>query len=166
MLIILIGMCYSGKTTIGKILSRRLGVPCVDFAELFEQKFGKTELEYLSDHGKKYFKEAEQHLMKKNYDNQVLSLSGSSIYYEEEMLKLFNDKNVKVIFLNPLLDVINKRRHDEGLERPILYPEGIKDFESLFIQRYGLYNKYANFVINIGADQSPQDVVSEIIDII
>jgi shikimate kinase len=166
MLIILIGMCYSGKTTIGKILSRRIGLPCVDFADIFKQKFGKTELEYLSDHGKKYFKEAEHHLMKKSYDNQVLSLSGSSVYYEEEMLKLFNDKNVKVIFLNPSLDTINKRRKNEGLDRPILYPEGIKDFEFLYKQRYGLYTKYANVVINIGDDQTPQDVASEIIDII
>tara|TARA_B110000908_G_scaffold172283_1_gene238788 strand:+ start:7527 stop:8027 length:501 start_codon:yes stop_codon:yes gene_type:complete len=162
MLVILIGMCYSGKTTIGKGLSMRLGLPSVDFAELFKQAFRKTELEYLKDHGKKYFKEAEHHLMKKSYDNMILSLSGSSIYYEEEMLKLFNDKNVKVIFLNPTLDVIKKRQADEGLDRPILYPDGINNFDELYKERYGLYTKYANFILNIDESQTPSDVVSEI----
>ena len=155
-------MCYSGKTTIGRLLSERLCVPWYDFAELFKQKFKKTELEYLKDHGSKFFKEAELHLMKKKYDKMILSLSGSSIYYEEEMLRLFEDKNVKVIFLNPPLDVINKRRKAEGCERPIVYPPGINSFDELYKERYGLYSKYANIVVNIGEEHVPDDVASDI----
>lgn len=162
MLVILIGMCYAGKTTIGRLLSLRLGVPAVDFAELFAKKFRKTELEYLKDHGSKYFKEAELHLMKIKHDNIILSLSGSSVYYEEEMLRLFNDKNVKVIFLNPPLEVIKKRRDVEGEDRPILYPPGINNFDELYKERYGLYTKYANVIINIDGNQTPAEVASDI----
>ena len=162
MLVILIGMCYAGKTTIGKLLSLRLGLPTTDFAELFVQKFRKTELKYLKDHGPKYFREAELYLMKKKYDNIILSLSGSSVYYEEEMLRLFNDKNTKVIFLNPPLDVIKKRRDDEGEDRPVLYPAGINNFDELYKERYGLYTKYANVIINVDGNQTPAEVASGI----
>lgn len=164
MLYILVGMCYSGKTTIGKLLGNRLMIPSVDFAELFKKKFNQTEMEYLGEHGKRFFKEAEAKIMSKDYDNMVLSLSGSAIYQEESMERLKEQKNTKVIFLDVPLEVVKQRRSMENKDRPILYPEGIDTFEDLYIHRRPLYSKYANIVVPITSKDTPQDVLDLIIE--
>jgi len=160
MLIVLVGMCYSGKTTIGKLLSNRLFVESVDFADLFKKRIGKTELEYLNDHGKKYFKEAEQKVMSSSYDNMILSLSGSAIYQEDEMKELA--KKATIIFLDAPLEVILDRQQKEGKVRPILYPDGIDTFEELYNQRRPLYSKHANIIVPIHKDDTPNNILERI----
>ena len=157
-------MCYSGKTTIGKLLGNRLMIPSVDFAELFKKKFNQSEMDYLKEHGKRFFKEAEAKIMSKDYDDMVLSLSGSAIYQEESMERLKEQKNTKVIFLDVPLEVIVHRRDSENTDRPILYPEGIETFGDLYTHRRPLYNKYANIIVPINNKDTPQDVLELILE--
>ena len=158
-MIVLTGMCYSGKTTIGKNLSQKINKPFYDFADLFFKEFSKTEMEYLEEYGKERFGEAERLVLSKASGDIILSLSGSCIYYDEEMLKLKD----KIIFLNPTLDNIKRRKSIENKERPILYPDGINSFEELYQQRVPLYHKYASKIIDVKDEDTIEDVTKMVL---
>ena len=46
MTIILHGMCYSGKSTLGKLLAERLGIPFLDSRDLFFREHRISEIEF------------------------------------------------------------------------------------------------------------------------
>ena len=58
--IFLSGMCYAGKTTIGRLLAQRLNKYNIDSRDIFKIKYGISETEYLQQYGKDKFKEAEE----------------------------------------------------------------------------------------------------------
>lgn len=158
----LIGMCYSGKTTIGKLLSQKLNKKWLDSREIFTSMFGISENEYLIKYGKNKFQEAEQIAMSQNFGNYIISLSGSAIYYSKQMQDIKD--NHTVIWLNASLDTILKRKSNENYERPIVFPDGINTFNDLYNERYELYKKYHTVEINIKSSDSTDDVVQNIID--
>ena len=53
-------MCYSGKSTLGKLLAERLGLPFLDSRDLFFREHGISEIEFLSKYGRDLFIEAEK----------------------------------------------------------------------------------------------------------
>ena len=44
---ILEGMCYAGKTTLGKMLGEKLNIPSMDSRDLFFNKYNISENDYL-----------------------------------------------------------------------------------------------------------------------
>ena len=50
--IIFNGMCYSGKSTLGKMTADILGVPFLDSRDLFFKIYGMSEIDYLSKFGR------------------------------------------------------------------------------------------------------------------
>lgn len=46
-MIILQGMCYSGKTTLGNLLAAHLSIPFLDSRDLFQRVWHMSETEYL-----------------------------------------------------------------------------------------------------------------------
>ena len=119
------GMCYSGKTTLGKLTSTVLGVSFLDSRDLFLQTHNISEIEYLKKYGKESFIEAEKESLRQDF-NGVLSLAGSAVYYDDEMRAL--KEKYTIIWLDVDYDVIVKRKEAESRERPIVYPDGINSF--------------------------------------
>ena len=144
--IIFQGMCYSGKTTLGNMLADVLGCRFLDSRDLFLKSHNISEIDFLSSMGQPKFKQAERQTLQQNFNNMVLSLGGSAIYYPEEMEELY--KKYTIIWLNVPFDVILERRKEGGFSRPIVYPSGIKSFKELYNQRSALYPKYSH-IINI-----------------
>ena len=78
------GMCYSGKSTLGKMVADALGVPFLDSRDLFFMVYGISEIDYLKTHGREKFIEAEKKSLYYNFEG-VFSLGGSAVYYPKEM---------------------------------------------------------------------------------
>ena len=127
--IILHGMCYAGKTTLSKMVGEILQMPFIDSKDLFINEYGISETQYLKLHGRDKFKIAEKKSLQQNFDGKVLSLGGSAIYYPEEMQDLYN--NYTIVWLKVPFKVIEQRKISEGIERPVIYPDGINTFEEL-----------------------------------
>lgn len=162
MLVLLMGMCYAGKTTCGKLLGEKMLMLSKDFSDLFKTKYGKTEYEYLNEHGSEIFAAAEKQIMSQHYENMIISLSGSAMYCTEEMNKL--KEKAKVVFINVPLRIIKQRRTAAANKRrPIVYPEGIKTFDELYYQRRAIYLKYADSIITVTDNETPEQVVNRII---
>ena len=113
-------------------------------------------------YGCEKFIEAEKLSLSNNFDNMIISVGGSAVYYDSIMTKL-NEKYI-VVWLNVSLDIIKKRRRTDTVNRSIVYPDGIQSFEELFNQRVKLYPKYSTIIITINENDTPIDVIDKIIE--
>lgn len=158
--IIFQGMCYSGKSTLGKMTADMLGVPFLDSRDLFFKVYGVSEIEYLKEHGRDKFIEAE--IKSLNYEFEgVFSCGGSAVYYEEQMKKLKEKYNV--VWLDVDFELIVNRKNKEARERPIVYPEGINTFEELYNERVKLYPLYTSHHIKVTNEESIHDTLKRIL---
>ena len=100
MTIVLCGMCYSGKTTIGKLLAEKLNKNGLDSRDIFKKEYGMTETEYLQKYGRDKFKIAEEKSYYQNFDDMVISLAGSAIYYDNIMNEFLLNPQYTVVWLD------------------------------------------------------------------
>lgn len=78
--IALIGAPGAGKSTVGRLLARELGVEFVDVDELISDQEGKPIAEIFADDGEPYFRQLEQDLTLKALSGEgVISLGGGAI---------------------------------------------------------------------------------------
>lgn len=152
--IIFQGMCYSGKSTLGKMTADALGVDFLDSRDLFFKIYGISEIDYLKNYGREQFTESEKKSLNYNFDG-VFSCGGSAVYYDNEMNMLKNKYHI--IWLDVDYNVILDRKEKEGRERPIVFPEGINTFEELYNERAKLYRKYATHAIKV-TDNEPVSI--------
>ena len=143
--ILLIGMPGSGKSTIGRILSKRTGMPVVDTDDLLIEKEHLKLQEIIHGKGLDYFYEAEarvlSEIMLKGY---IISTGGSAIYYTEAMEKL--RECCVVVYLKA--SVPRLLRNIRNLDsRGIALKPG-QTFEDLYEERCPLYEKYADVTID------------------
>ncbi|MDO4378256.1 MAG: shikimate kinase [Erysipelotrichia bacterium] len=138
--IVFIGMPTSGKTTIGKIISKQLKREFYDIDDIIVKKNNKEIVDIFHKNGEKVFREYEQQAVKEVYrtNGAVISCGGGTILKEEnvQMLK----QNGLFIFLDRDLDKLQA-----GKNRPITSSR--EQLEEIYQQRYGLYRQYADIVI-------------------
>jgi shikimate kinase len=161
MTIILQGMCYSGKSTLGKMVAAKLDIPFLDSKDLFIKIHGISEIDFLSLYGRDAFIEAEKESIRGSFGEIVLSLGGSATYYPEEM-KMLKENN-RIVWLNVPFKIIEERKEAENKERPVVYPDGITTFQELYEQRAKLYPKYAHYTIDVESTESPEKTRDKII---
>ena len=156
--ILLIGMPGSGKSTIGRLLSKRTAMPVVDTDDLLIEKEGISLQEILHTKGLDYFYQAEarvlSELMLKGY---IISTGGSAVYYSEAMETL--RKSCVVVYLNA--SVKRLLRNIRNLDsRGIALKPG-QTFDDLYEERRPLYEKYADVTIKTDG-QTPASICREI----
>ena len=97
----LTGMMGAGKTTIGKILAKKLGYTFIDVDKLIEEKEGLPINLIFRNKGENYFRkvESENTLIKLKEDSAVISLGGGAF------LNNIVRKSVKKFSLSFWLDV-------------------------------------------------------------
>jgi len=156
--ILLIGMPGSGKSTIGRLLSKRTGMPVVDTDDLLVEKEQIPLQEILQTKGLDYFYDAEarvlSEIMLKGY---IISTGGSAVYYAEAMEQLH--KCCVVVYLKASVNRLlrNIRNLDS---RGIALKPG-QTFEDLYEERRPLYEKYADITIETDG-QTPASICREI----
>jgi shikimate kinase len=138
--IILIGMPGSGKTTVGRELSRRTGMPQADGDNIIEDAEGRKLQDILDSEGIEYFKSIEGRILANlTYEHYVISPGGSAVYYPEAMAHLSEIGDI--VYLNVKFPEI-RRRVTNLSSRGIVFKPG-QTFEDLYNERTPLYEKYA-----------------------
>ena len=139
--ITLCGMMGSGKSSIGKILAKKIGYNFVDIDKLIEEKEQKSIKKIFEENGEKYFRETEEQItidIIKNH-NTVVSLGGGAIINK----KISNI--IKMSSYNIYLEVninILKKRLIKSKNRPLIIKKDInKTLKELLIKREGFYKK-------------------------
>ena len=110
----------SGKTTIGKKLSRRLSVPFFDLDELIEKETGNTIEEIFTSNGESIFRETETKMLRKftTSDNFVLSTGGGTPCYNDNMA--FMKSIGKTVYLEAETGFLMSRLQKSRLVRPLI----------------------------------------------
>ncbi|HTL65023.1 MAG TPA: shikimate kinase [Pseudolabrys sp.] len=122
--IVLIGMMGAGKSSIGRRLAGRLGIPFIDADAEIESAAGMTIPEIFEKHGEPYFRAGEARVIARLLDNgpQVLATGGGSVM-DPQTRALIGQKGIS-IWLKADIDVLLKRTKRRN-DRPLV--EKIKD---------------------------------------
>ncbi len=158
--IVLIGMPGSGKSTIGKILSKRSGHRLIDIDKYIEMSTGKSITE-LFEEGEDVFRSFERKAINKfsNEKSIIISTGGGTVkdYRNMEALK----KNGIIFFIDRPIESIAANL--KMGKRPLL-KDGIHRLYSIYNERYELYRKYST--VQIVNDSTLEDAVNKIINYI
>jgi shikimate kinase len=156
--IVLVGMMGAGKSSIGRRLAARLGIPFVDADAEIESAAGMTIPEIFEKHGEPYFRNGEARVIARLLDDgpQVLATGGGAVMTQQTR-DLIQVKGVSV-WLKADAEVLMKRTKRRN-DRPLA--EKIKD---LLPQREPVY---AQSDIVVQSRDEPHDtIVDEIIDLL
>jgi len=161
--IVLIGMPGAGKSTLGILLAKELGLGFVDTDVAIQVREGKTLQEILeaSDYIKLRNIE-EQVLLSEDIANKVVATGGSSVYSEAGMARLKD--NATVIFLDVPLEELGKRISNFDSRGIARKPD--QSLESLFEERCKLYKKYADIAVDCdqqSLEQSLKSVIQQLL---
>jgi shikimate kinase len=157
-------MPASGKSTVGKILAKKLGWDFVDLDDLIKEKIGKSYDAILEQDGENKLLELENQLtLELDFEKGlVFSPGGSIIYSLEAMEKIKNGS--RVIYIDLPLGEIKKRLKERLIKGGIV---GLKErgLKKLFEERDSVYKKFADDIIK--ADNlSETDLLQKIFELI
>lgn len=156
--LILIGMMGCGKTTCGRLLSKRLGLPLVDTDQLIQAREGMAIREIFAQKGEAYFRDLETALTRELAagSDQIIATGGGLPLRAENREAL--RKTGVVFFLNRSPEEIFDRTN--LADRP-LAQQGRADFVRRFRQREPVYRAAAHYVVSNAA--SPERAVEQIL---
>ena len=138
--IVLIGMPGCGKSTVGVVLAKSLGMDFVDSDLVIQSTMGATLAQLIEQHGDDGFRDIENRVNASiDVQNSIIATGGSVVYREETMRYLASLG--PVVFLDVPLPVILdriSRKPDRGLA---IAPG--QTVEDLFHEREALYRQWA-----------------------
>jgi len=121
--IFLIGYMGSGKSVIGKELSKRILYTFYDL-DYFIEMNEKLSINQIFDQKKElYFREIEKKYLKMLIDkdeNKIISLGGGTPCYDNNMDLILNTSNSESIYLNRSVDLLVERLFKNLTSRPLI----------------------------------------------
>lgn len=142
--IVLIGMPGAGKSTVGVVLAKALGMAFVDTDLIIQKQAGCLLQELIDRDGVAKFLGVEERVIRGlQVENCVIATGGSVIYSEAAVQHL--KENGLLLYLKLRYDEIEQRINNMS-SRGIAIGKGRKLID-LFNERVGLYEKYADIII-------------------
>jgi shikimate kinase len=118
-LIVLVGMMGAGKTTIGRRLAARLGLPFADADIEIEAAHRMSIPEIFENYGEAYFRDGEARVISRLLDGGAMVLAtGGGAFMREETRQRIQEKAIS-IWLKAEVDII-MRRVRRRADRPLL----------------------------------------------
>ena len=157
--LILIGMPGAGKSTIGVLLAKRLGVSFLDTDILMQTGEGCHLQETIAEHGLDGFRSIEERYLRSvPPDCGVVATGGSAVYSRKAMahLKSLGRAVYLQIDLVPLKDRLGNLD-----ERGVLRMPG-QTIDMLYAERCPLYERFADMTIST-AGVTPDQVVTQVL---
>ena len=132
--LVLLGMMAVGKSTIARIVAKKLKIKFIDIDSIIQKKNSLTIAEIFEKKGEKFFrKEEEKEVLKSlKKDNSIIALGGGA--FINKTIRKNISKSAVSLWMDLDIDIINNRVKNNN-KRPLLKKENNKD---KLIQ---LYNK-------------------------
>ncbi len=152
--ICIIGLMGSGKSVIGRDLSRYLNLQFFDTDKEIEQKVNKSINQIFCEEGETYFRKIEEKICLDllNYDNCVISLGGGSII-NKKIRKIIKQNSYSIYLEVKLTNLTNRLKSSK--KRPLLNNNLDKreTLENLYNDRRKFYEK-ADLIVKNDNDKS------------
>lgn len=145
MSVILIGMPSCGKSTLGVLLAKKLGLEFIDSDLLIQKKHGKLLHELIEQHGNEAFLALEAEVnCAITEQNAVIATGGSAVYSEFAMRHLATLG--KIVYIHISYEEMETRLGDYA-HRGVIMPAGYT-LRDLYDERTALYERYANVTVS------------------
>jgi len=159
--IVLVGLMGAGKTSIGRRLAEKMGLPFVDADHEIELAAAQSIPDIFAQHGEAYFREGERRVIARLMENgaQVLATGGGAFINPETRARI--KAGGVSVWLRAELPLLMKRVSKRG-DRPLLKaddPEAV--MRDLMALRYPIYAE-ADVTVE-SRDVQHQQMVSEVI---
>lgn len=159
--IILVGMAGAGKSTLGVLAAKALGMNFVDTDIIIQNTTGFLLQEILEAQGIAAFLQVEEDILSQvTIKNSIVATGGSAVYSEKAMAILKNQGTV--LYLSLPFDDIQKRVTNIE-SRGIVLKQG-NNLEDAFKERLPLYEKYADITLDCHG-KDIETCVNEIVSI-
>jgi shikimate kinase len=149
--IFLVGLMGAGKTSVGKILARRMGKSFLDSDREIERMTGVRIPVIFEIEGEIGFRARETRLLAEivQQRNVVLATGGGAVLCPENRAVLAQHGTVVYLRASPK-DLWRRTRHDRN--RPLLQTEDpLATLEQLFTERDPLYREIADVIVDTGS---------------
>ena len=159
--IVLVGMMGSGKSSIGKLLSRKTGLDFIDIDALIEKKENKSITEIFKVNGEKYFRDLEEKISIKKLKeyNSVISLGGGA--FLNAKIRKKSSLNSITVWLNWKTSTLIDRIKDSK-KRPVVTNLKANEIKDLIEERSKIYNS-SDYKVNCDK-LSKSEIVDKIKD--
>ncbi len=161
--IILCGFMGCGKSTIGKLVSKKIQREFIDLDEFIMKKHGMSINEIFKTYGEDFFRHAETDAIKElvKKDNLVLALGGGAVLkaINVELLK----SSGKIIFLDVTANTVFDRLKNDT-SRPLLNTDDkLSEITKRLNDRLPVYTLVADKIIDAN-DKTKEIIATEIIE--
>jgi shikimate kinase len=159
--IVLVGMMGAGKSSIGRRLAARLGIPFSDADAEIEEAAGMSVADIFEAHGEPSFRSGEARVIARLLDHgpQVLATGGGAFISPQTRAKI-HEKGISV-WLKAEIDVLSRRLRRRS-DRPLLKtPDPAATLAGLLAARNPIYGE-ANVVV-MSRDVPHEVIVEEIV---
>lgn len=158
--IVLTGMPASGKSTVGVILAKVLGMNFIDTDLVIQKREDALLHEIIKSKGVEGFLKCEEDaVLSIDTDNSIIATGGSVVYSEKGMKHL--SENGKVVYIKVDKKELFSRLKNIN-ERGVALRDG-ESLEEMYDERSVLYEKFAEIVID-EANSSIEETVVKICD--
>lgn len=150
--IALIGMMGVGKTTVGRRLAKKLGLPFHDSDDEIEKASGRTVAGYFRDHGEQAFRVGETKVIERLLSGPpILLATGGGAYINDVTRKALQD-GASTVWLKADFDTI-MQRVSRNKKRPLLnVDDPAATLKKLIDERYPVY---AQADVTVNASRGP-----------
>lgn len=161
--IILAGMPGCGKSTVARILGKKLNFSVVDTDELIVEKYGVIS-EIFEKFGEECFRNFETQIVKEitTMENCVVSTGGGCLLREQNRT-LFKSCG-RIIYLRTKIDALSKRLEGDAT-RPLLKGDMQGRLQKLMQERAPIYENSADIVVDTDP-LTPEEVANKITELI
>ena len=165
--IILLGYMGCGKSTVAKIISKKLQLVHIDLDEIIEKTVGLPITELFAKKGEIYFRKLEHQLLIETVAQRqdfVLSLGGGTpCYYNNH--EVFDEQDVISFYLKASIETLFSRLNSQKSQRPLiatLDEVSLKEFIAKHLFDRSFYYHKARFVID--ANTGPEETAAAILN--
>jgi shikimate kinase len=148
----------AGKSTIGVVLAKNLGVAFMDSDIVIQQVEDKMLHELIAEYGQEGFLEIEDRVNASLNPKAAVIATGGSVVYCKNAMKHLKDIAV-VCYLKLSYESIEERLGDLN-ERGVVLRQG-QTLKDLYDERTPLYEKYAGFTVDC-ENKNIREIVIEI----
>ncbi len=152
MKIVLIGYRCTGKTSVGKRLAERLGIPFFDTDELIQRDAGKTIRELVAAEGWNAFRARERAIIKQlPLSADAVIAAGGGAIMDAANRKALKEKGLCVWLMADVKTIVERMRDDKAraAQRPPLSGDGLEQETAKILEaRRPFYQEMADCTID------------------